>query len=425
MSAQHLGESSMNKKSFVLGIIAFLWAARACLASPLDWLGILGIRPDFYEPSVIAAELGIQPSGDVAKPYRTIRGVIPGNFAQWSPNGRWIAITSNARPVAVNGQPISQTNSEWVGPIEIWDVTTGDKVVTLSPQGTYEESSAMAWSPDGRFFAACTDAWTANAMIWDTRTWKMIGEIPWSKGDGAPLSCSDLSFTPDSKVLAVGLNGSIVDNRVAFYQAGSWKPIQHIKIHQAFPKISGPIRFALVPGSHSPVSDWIVAQTAQDPGKIFMIDLRNESPSNFRLVSAKSWLAYRSTMLMQFAMSHHGAQFATSTLNGSVNHYGAQPQRASVRLWNAQTGAMEASPLDGLDEKAGFVSGFAYTFNDRYLAVGYEGITGRITLIDPATFKIVDTLHVESPVTTIIADPAAPLFAVATYDGDLMIWSLR
>ena len=130
-------------------------------------------------------------------------------------------------------------------------------------------------------------------------------------------------------------------------------------------------------------------------------------------------------MLMQFAMSHHGAQFATSTLNGSVNHYGAQPQRASVRLWNAQTGAMEASPLDGLDEKAGFVSGLAYTFNDRYLAVGYEGITGRITLIDPATFKIVDTLHVESPVTTIIADPAAPLFAVATYDGDLMIWSLR
>lgn len=413
----------MKTGPFGFVIICLFLTARACLASPLDGIEIFGIRPDFYRLSVIKAELGIQPSGVVAKPYRTIHGAIPANFAQWSPNGRFIAITSSRHSMAVNGKSISQTNSDWVDPIQIWDVSTGDKVATLKPEGTYEESSALAWSPDGRFFAACTGSWDANAIIWDAKTWKIVGEIPWPKG---PSSCSSISFSPDSKELALGLSGVIADNRIVFYSTDSWKQIQKIKIHQADMKVNGPIRFAFVPHTNSPVSDLVAAETTQVPGRLFLITLQNSgSPQNEKLVSANSWIAYRSTMITQFAMSHHGMQFATGTLNGNINHYKGLPQIHSVRLWSTENGSKIASPLDGLDEKSGFVHGLAYTFGDKYLAVGYAGITGTINLIDPATFKIADVLHVNAPVEAVVADPVAPLFAVTTSNGYLMVWRLR
>ncbi|HEY4308952.1 MAG TPA: protein kinase [Pirellulales bacterium] len=74
----------------------------------------------------------------------------------------------------------------------VWDLVRRELVAEFAPG---EGCNAVAWSPDGRLFAAGS----ANARIWDTETWTIVDTL-----HHAP----SLAFSPDSQFLIAAQHGS-------------------------------------------------------------------------------------------------------------------------------------------------------------------------------------------------------------------------
>src|SRR5262245_29696024 len=59
----------------------------------------------------------------------------------------------------------------------------------------------LAWSPDDKLIATC-GRWDRTIRLWDTGTGRLVRSFPTGKG-----SAFCLTFTPDGKALAGGLDG--------------------------------------------------------------------------------------------------------------------------------------------------------------------------------------------------------------------------
>ena len=78
------------------------------------------------------------------------------------------------------------------GPIEVYDVPSGDPVATLSDASP--DSSALAWSPDGRWLAGPGP--DAAPAIWDTETFTLAAQLD-------EANVNQMAFAPDSRTIAV------------------------------------------------------------------------------------------------------------------------------------------------------------------------------------------------------------------------------
>jgi WD40 repeat protein len=81
--------------------------------------------------------------------------------------------------------------------IHLWQVSTGALLRTI--HGRAHGILALAYSPDGRWLASCGDDDTL--ILWDSTTGSMIYRRP------VPDGIYTLSFSPDSRLLALGENG--------------------------------------------------------------------------------------------------------------------------------------------------------------------------------------------------------------------------
>jgi WD40 repeat protein len=84
-------------------------------------------------------------------------------------------------------------------PVELWDLTKGVRMRQLMLPGSI--SGPVAFSADGKSYAvAVNDKPQAKVRIWNTTTGEELPGI-----SGIPASVSDLSFSPDGKLLVTGL----------------------------------------------------------------------------------------------------------------------------------------------------------------------------------------------------------------------------
>jgi WD40 repeat protein len=99
-----------------------------------------------------------------------------------------IALTPDGKTLAASG---------WVG-VCLWDTDTGK---FLRSQGDYWRY-AVAWSPDGRYFAAVT---SGGVQVVDAATCQVVYSI--TSADG---KITALAFSPDGRTLAVGTDQNVV-----------------------------------------------------------------------------------------------------------------------------------------------------------------------------------------------------------------------
>ncbi len=93
------------------------------------------------------------------------------------------------------GQPSSERPSGWDFTIKLWDVNTG--TLRRSLEGCSSNVFSMAFSPDGKYLAACHNFGIDNVKLWDLTSGKLLGS-PTRGGHGASLV-----FSHDGKLLAV------------------------------------------------------------------------------------------------------------------------------------------------------------------------------------------------------------------------------
>lgn len=139
-----------------------------------------------------------------------------------SPDGKTlVAVTAHLK----GGAKAGQEN------LRFWNVDSG-KEISLSGKGSYGEQMAytyglhMAYSPDGRRFAAVQFFAKGTIRIWDTNTWDVCVDLQPTPETGKPRSV--LLFSPDGKVLAAD-DG---DNTIWLWDIQSGKPIRPLRGHQ-------------------------------------------------------------------------------------------------------------------------------------------------------------------------------------------------
>ena len=133
----------------------------------------------------------------------------------------------------------------------------------------------------------------------------------------------------------------------------------------------------------------------------------------------KGWIAYQQCSgILALLFRADGQQLATGTWTG----IGRPPNQCteSVRIWNPQTHALLAAPLDGTDN-IGHTDALGYIDNGRYLLLGHYDESGTLNIIDTHTFKVVDELKAHGRIASLAIDPSRPRFVV-TSDHKLMIW---
>jgi WD40 repeat protein len=162
--------------------------------------------------------VALLPTKGGEKPPRILewQGVEGVNQIAFSPDGRWAAGTR----ADFNGGWF------WSDLVKVWDVKTGEGVVTLvGPAGGFPDS--LAFSPDGRRLAAAVQVFPVSrstAPVWDVNTGRPLYTL---EDDAQNLHC--LAYSPDGRWIA----GGDADGRVHVWDAGTGKLVFTRKGHAA------------------------------------------------------------------------------------------------------------------------------------------------------------------------------------------------
>lgn len=117
----------------------------------------------------------------------------------------------------------------------LWDVDGAKEIRAFKGS---EKSSRRGWgalSPDGKWFAGAEAGAkgyfgpTKRILIWDTRTGKIVKKLKRDRKRGRYPILYDLSFSPDSRLLA----GSTPES-INFWATGNWKKLRSIESITSF-----------------------------------------------------------------------------------------------------------------------------------------------------------------------------------------------
>jgi WD40 repeat protein/DNA-binding SARP family transcriptional activator/class 3 adenylate cyclase len=150
---------------------------------------------------------------------------------EWSPDGRWIATSSNDGSAhlweagtgisrfALLGHAVTIQDLEWSpdstrlitgsddGTAKVWLITEGGprELVSLSAQDTRSGIRGVAFSPDGNRVMTGDEAITAT-RVWDV---SITGDAEWANLPAIPFFAGSAAFTPDGqRLIASSVDGS-------------------------------------------------------------------------------------------------------------------------------------------------------------------------------------------------------------------------
>ena len=167
--------------------------------------------------------------------------------------------------VAVAGNP--HVNRGMLGirpppPTQMWDVATGKEKYQLNTtSGRFSTSSAMAFSPDGRFFVS------SSGIVVQAATGDRVAALPHEP------RIEDLAFSRDGRFLATALSGDVIQ----VWEVATWTKRNEFKGHDRLTSLSfTPGGQLLSGGIDTTVLAW---------------DLRPQATTNYSLEAAWSGLA--------------------------------------------------------------------------------------------------------------------------------------
>lgn len=122
-----------------------------------------------------------------------------------------ISLTQDGKTLATNGNGI--------GEIKLWDLETGEELLTLKIQST--NANSLAFSPDGKLLAAGEGA---SVRIWEVPSGRALGTFAGSAAD-----INSLAFSGDGRTLCGGSD----DKSVAVWEVATRKLLRRLKGHTA------------------------------------------------------------------------------------------------------------------------------------------------------------------------------------------------
>jgi eukaryotic-like serine/threonine-protein kinase len=131
--------------------------------------------------------------------------------------------------------------------VAIWDVTSGAHLADLA----VGQHGVVRFSPDGRLLAATPDGVT----LWSTGDWRRVGQL---QAHGTTPTGLGITFSPDSRVLAVGQSNGIL--RLVDPTSGNdWASLSHWDLSGAVSLAFSPDQRYLITSSldeRSPAQIW-------------------------------------------------------------------------------------------------------------------------------------------------------------------------
>lgn len=161
----------------------------------------------------------------------------------WSPDGQWLASGSYDRTVriwqAATGRCVRSLSGHenWIWSVAfspesdrvasgshdcticIWDLETGD---SLTLRGHSSSVQLVAWSPDGRFLASCSETSESAVKLWDPGTGQCLRTLT-----GHRDSVWSVAWHPDSRILASASG----DRTIRLWDAGSGACLRVLEGH--------------------------------------------------------------------------------------------------------------------------------------------------------------------------------------------------
>jgi WD40 repeat protein len=130
---------------------------------------------------------------------RTLAGFTDGaNGVAFSPDGRYVA-AAGWRLLA--GQ---KPGEQGVGEVKVWDAASGEEVLGLGGQGQGAFAESVAFSPDSRRLAS--GGWGSPVQVWDVSTGQKVLAV-----QGQTATVLSLAFSADGKQLAACGRSRVVE----------------------------------------------------------------------------------------------------------------------------------------------------------------------------------------------------------------------
>ena len=272
-----------------------------------------------------------------------------------------------------DGATLVSLSRTFMGKFDIWDVTTGQMIVTL---GEHRNSriESVSFSPDGTTLA--TGSWTRIVRLWNLETRSNFATL---EHDHEALL---VSYSPDGMTLATG----------------DWQGMAHlwnVNTEEKIRTLTGlngyveTLRFSpdgaiLATGTSAGVVRlWDVATGA------IIQDLKGHS---------------RAVFSMFFSLD--GASLATGSYQGTV------------KLWDLATGKLRTTLLEEVFEC------MAFSPDGTLFATGSQD--NRVRLYDLSTGDIIATLEGQyQNITSVSFTPDGKTLASGSHDGTILLWDLQ
>lgn len=325
------------------------------------------------------------------------------NSLAWSPDGKFLAATGIL-----------------TRKVRIWDVqkrTVAKELPTVAPGNTF---GVLAYSPDGHYLAACQRSSENNVVrIWNTQS----GEIAKDLSGEIPGGCQSITFSPDGKLFALGMQRSpLVREKtfeVALYNTTTWQKTKEFRLPETYVQniAFSPDGNKLAIGGDRHITGALFPQGVIELWGIASAKLIKEvivHPRNG--VISLAFNPNGQEIVSGFAT---GVGFQKPTHPGSKEWIG-QNNEDAIRVWNITNDTVRTVlhiPLPG----EGSMNTLRFAPHGRWLVAG----TGarRLRLFDGRSYDLLDQAKTSAFIADVAISPDASLFAAAS--GNLIsIWAL-
>lgn len=239
---------------------------------------------------------------------------------RYPPHAVPLALSKDDKLLAI-GTPFESLPAHAKGPIEIWNIPSATRLLTLKNAG-----DMATFAPNGRYLAVVSH-WTLTVSVWDLTTKKRLYTITRPnrpQADGIPLwEIDQIAFSPDSKAIALGEGINLDFGDIRIYSARTGRQLRVLRGYtepmaaMAF----SPDNKTLVGGDQRNLEIWIWNRRT---GHI----VRNLNVPDYKINGYSIEQGYPDA----FSYSPNGKILAIA---GSER---TDVYRDSVRLWNVHTG---------------------------------------------------------------------------------------